>query len=241
MRHASPAIDAGDNTAPQLPALDLDGAARIVDGNFDGTARVDMGAYEYFNAPPAAVAGPDWTGAANAACVAVVALDGTGSSDPDGDPLTCKWTGSFGTVSGATASVSLPAGTQTITLTVDDGRGASASDTLVATVLDTTPPVIQSASASPPVLSPANRQLVPVTIAVSATDSCGGAVRRRIVSVTSNEAIDATDWKITGDLTLTLRADRNKKGSGRVYTITIQCADASGKVSTKTVTVTVPR
>ena len=90
-------------------------------------------------------------------------------------------------------------------------------------------------------LSPANRQLVPVTIAVSATDSCGGAVRCRIVSVTSNEAIDATDWKITGDLTLTLRADRNKKGSGRVYTITIQCADASGKVSTKTVTVTVPR
>ena len=241
VRHASPAIDAGDNAAPQLPALDLDGAARIVDGNFDGTARVDMGAYEYFNAPPAAVAGPDWTGTANAACVAAVALDGTGSSDPDGDPLTYTWTGSFGTVPGATASVSLPAGTHTITLTVADGHGASASDTLVATVLDRTRPVIQSATASPSVLSPANKQLVPVTIAVSAADSCAGAVRCRIVSVTSNEAIDATDWKITGDLTLTLRADRSKKGTGRVYTMTIACEDASGNVSTTTATVTVPR
>jgi hypothetical protein len=46
---------------------------------------------------------------------------------------------------------------------------------------------------------------------------------------------------ITGDLTLNLRAERSNKGTGRVYTITIECVDASGNVSTKTVTVTVPR
>lgn len=41
----SPAIDAGDNAAPSLPSTDLDGNPRIVDAN--GTAVVDMGAYEF--------------------------------------------------------------------------------------------------------------------------------------------------------------------------------------------------
>ncbi|HTC95129.1 MAG TPA: choice-of-anchor Q domain-containing protein [Terriglobales bacterium] len=43
----SPVIDAGDNTAANLPALDLDGNPRIVDGNLDGTATIDMGVYEF--------------------------------------------------------------------------------------------------------------------------------------------------------------------------------------------------
>jgi len=42
----SPVIDAGDNGAPGLPALDLDGNDRIVDGDGDGVAVVDMGTYE---------------------------------------------------------------------------------------------------------------------------------------------------------------------------------------------------
>jgi hypothetical protein len=241
LQATSPGIDAGDNAAPQLPAVDLDGGARIVDGNFDGVARSDMGAYEYFNAPPVAVAGSDQTVVAGTGCTATVALNGSASSDPDGDSLTFTWTGSFGTASGAIASVSLRAGTHVITLTVRDGRGATATDTLVVVVRDTTPPTVQSATATPAVLSPANNKLVPVTIAVSATDTCGGSVRCRIVSVTSNEPITTSDWQITGDLTLTLRAARVNKGPGRVYTMTIECADASGNVATKTATVTVPR
>ena len=241
LQATSPGIDAGDDAAPQMPTLDLDGAARIVDGNFDGVARVDMGVYEFADAAPTAVAGPDQTVVANGSCAAVISLDGTASSDPDGDPLTYTWTGSFGTASGATPSVSLPAGTHVVTLTVRDSRGASAADTVIVTVLDRTAPVIQSATPTPSVLSPANNKLVAVAIAVSATDTCGGSVRCRIVSVTSNEAIAAGDWMITGDLTLTLRASRVNKGPGRIYTITIECADASGNVSTKTATVTVPR
>ena len=50
-------------------------------------------------------------------------LDGSGSSDPDGDPLTYTWTGSFGTATGVHPTVELPVGTWTITLTVDDGLG----------------------------------------------------------------------------------------------------------------------
>jgi hypothetical protein len=43
----SPAIDAGTNSAPNLPGKDRAGEPRIVDGNNDGTATVDLGAYEY--------------------------------------------------------------------------------------------------------------------------------------------------------------------------------------------------
>ena len=42
----SPCVDAGDNNAPNLPATDLMGKLRVVDGDRDGTATVDMGAYE---------------------------------------------------------------------------------------------------------------------------------------------------------------------------------------------------
>ena len=63
----------------------------------------------------------------------------------------------------------------------------------------------------------------------------------QIVSVTSNEATDGQDWIITGDLTLSLRAERSNKRTGRIYTITIACTDPSGNASIKTVTVTVPR
>lgn len=43
---ASPAVDTGDNAA-STSLLDLDGLARIVDGDFDNTPTVDRGAYEF--------------------------------------------------------------------------------------------------------------------------------------------------------------------------------------------------
>jgi hypothetical protein len=43
----SVAIDSGDPLTATLPTEDFDGAPRPVDGNGDGTARRDMGAYEY--------------------------------------------------------------------------------------------------------------------------------------------------------------------------------------------------
>ena len=42
----SPAVDAGGATPPRLPAVDAGGSPRVVDGNGDGVAVVDMGAYE---------------------------------------------------------------------------------------------------------------------------------------------------------------------------------------------------
>lgn len=51
LKAISPCIDAGDNASPGLPATDLDGNPRVVDGRDDGAAVVDMGAYEFQPAP----------------------------------------------------------------------------------------------------------------------------------------------------------------------------------------------
>ena len=86
------------------------------------------------NHPPTAVASANpTTGPAPLA----VAFSGTGSTDPDGDPLTCAWSFGDGT-SGSGATVShtyAAAGTYTATLTVNDGRGGTHSAE-VAVVVD---------------------------------------------------------------------------------------------------------
>jgi hypothetical protein len=151
-------------------------------------------------------------------------------------------------VSGATATVTLAAGTHVVTLTVSDGKGGVNVDTVTVTVRDTTPPTIQSIAANPGVINRSSHEMVPVTVSVSASDGCSAPVTCQIVSVTSNEPVSGTgggdlapDWQITGPLTLLLRAERSPKGSGRVYTITVECIDAAGNRSTSTTTVAVPR
>ncbi|MBW1786018.1 MAG: choice-of-anchor D domain-containing protein, partial [Deltaproteobacteria bacterium] len=47
LQSGSPCIDAGDNNAPGLPETDFEGDQRIVDGDGDGTAIVDMGVDEH--------------------------------------------------------------------------------------------------------------------------------------------------------------------------------------------------
>jgi hypothetical protein len=132
-------------------------------------------------------------------------------------------------------------GNQALTYTVTDGFNTS-TVTRVVKVRDTRPPAITGAAASPSLLWPPDHRLVPVTVTVQVEDACGGAVRCRIVSVSSDEPFSLLpDWIITGDLTLKLRAERWPFGNGRTYTIRVQCRDASGNASTTFVKVTVPR
>lgn len=113
------------------------------------------------------------------------------------------------------------------------------------TTVDTAPPIITGIAAIPNQLWPPNHQMVPVTVSVSATDDCAIA-NSRIVEIACNEATTvggrgktSPDWQITGDLTANLRAERSGSSKGRVYTITVQCTDTSGNISTGTVKVTV--
>ncbi|MBR1921141.1 MAG: PKD domain-containing protein [Kiritimatiellae bacterium] len=52
LKASSPAIDAGDAAAGAESGFDLAGTARVIDGDGDGTAKIDMGCYEY---DPAAI------------------------------------------------------------------------------------------------------------------------------------------------------------------------------------------
>ncbi len=235
-------------TAPD-PLIDL--IEMIVSGeNFIGTDAVRvMPQSDRF---PVADAGLDQTVECASPAGAFVYLDGSGSTDPDGDPLTFTWTGPFGMLTGKAVKATLPMGTHNITLTVDDGQGGTASDMTVVTVHDTTRPTIKSMRPSSNVLWPPNHRMVPVTLFPSVSDTCHAAQDCRIVAVSSNEPVNgvgdgntapdwtAPDWEVTGNLTVNLRAERSGKRSGRVYTIMVQCTDGFENSAMETMTVTVP-
>ena len=88
----SPVVDTGNDGAPVLPATDLAGFARVFDGNGDGVARVDIGAFESRNHAPVVNAGADRTITADAGCRGQVALSAV-ASDVDGDSLRLTWSG----------------------------------------------------------------------------------------------------------------------------------------------------
>jgi hypothetical protein len=230
--------DAGPLTV-EITGTDPDGLSTTVSFTLNGTGET--------NRPPVANAGPDENIECSGHDGTPVTLNGTDSNDPDGDALTFTWTGPFGTATGSAPTVSLPNGSHTITLTVTDEPGASATDTVVMTVADTTPPEITSAVADRSSLWPPNHRMVPVTIAVTATDACSPTVTCAITEVTSDEPVDgggdgntSPDWEITGDLTVDLRAERAGGGDGRVYTITVGCSDDAGNTATRGVEVAVP-
>ena len=117
------------------------------------------------NTPPVADAGDDQLVLATAFrnCRAFVFLDGSRSRDGDGDQLTFAWTGVFGSEEGQNPLVKLGVGTHVISLTVSDGQGGTATDTVTVTVNDDATPVVDSAAASPSSLWPPNHRMVNVT------------------------------------------------------------------------------
>ena len=128
-----------------------------------------------------------------------------------------------------------------LVVTDDDGfSGEATAD--VSVDPDQEPPTIHSVVADPNRLWPPNHKFIPVTVAVAVTDRCGATCS--IVEVASNEGSGrgrgrGSDWRITGDLTLDLRAERLGSGDGRVYTITVACSDPAGNASQGTTVVRV--
>ena len=199
------------------------------------------------NHPPVADAGPDQLVECDGHAGTPVMLDGGGSSDPDGDTLTYTWTNSFGTANGPTPTVLLPLGVHTITLTVDDGNGGTDTDTVVVTVVDTTDPVVSAVNFDPDLLWPPNHKMRTVTVMPVVMDACDPSPVCHVLSVTSDEPVNglgdgntSPDWMITGLLEVELRSERAGPGDGRVYTVTVECEDASGNKDQGSGTVTVP-
>lgn len=123
----------------------------------------------WLNQPPVANAGPDQTVEQDSPAGASVTLDGSGSSDPDGDTLTYLWTWAGGSASGVNPTVLLPWGVTEITLTVSDGE-LSDTDTVYVTVQDTIAPVISIVAPEPYGLYPVGD----LTLDFSASDSGSG-------------------------------------------------------------------
>jgi len=182
-------------------------------------------------------------------------------SDVDGEAVQVVWTlngtavetdnipaGGPPTSAVVQYTASLPLGINTLAVTATDSDGNVTISSSTITVVDTTDPVIVSTSVKPKVLWPPNHKMVTVRVDAKVTDNCS-ATTWRIISVTSNQAVDAKgsgntspDWRITDNHTVLLRAERSGKGkAGRTYTITVQATDKAGnKSASSTVTVTVP-
>lgn len=128
LRATSPLVDAGDPAAPAVgePAVDLDGATRTVDGNGDGSAISDMGAFEYQRRAPvitAATATP--TTALTGGAIAFTAQ----ATDPDGEDTTLAWKFDDGTAApGASVQHAFAQpGNHLATVTATDPAGVATS------------------------------------------------------------------------------------------------------------------
>lgn len=204
------------------------------------------------NKPPIARAGADQTDECTASTGTAVTLDGSASSDPDGDSLTFEWRDSNNVVVGTTpiVHVTLGLGTHTFTLTVSDNFGGSSTDAVNVTVADTTPPAL-SVSVAPSTLWPPNHRLVPIGATVTVTDACDASPSIQLIAAMSNEPDNSLgDGTTSGDIqdaavgtddrAFLLRAERSGTGAGRIYTVTYRATDASSNVTVVSAQVVVP-
>jgi hypothetical protein len=146
------------------------------------------------------------------------------------------------------AGTALDLGEHPVTVTAVDAAGNTNTCTTVVTVVDQTAPIITSLVPSRRILYPAWWQMVPVKLYVTAADNCDLTPRCRVISVTSSglpgksdDTGGKTNWVITGDLSLELRAIPSTRRVTRIYRITVECVDAADNRTTRTTSVTVAR
>lgn len=200
------------------------------------------------NTTPVANAGADQTKEATGPNTTAT-LNGSASTDADGDALTYSWSLNGSVVStSATPTVSLGLGSHTFTLTVSDAQGASDTDEVTVRITDTTAPVITYTTVTTQ-LWPPNHKMVLVARNISASDLVNGATAVSIM-VSSNESANgrgdgntSIDSQVVvnpnGTYDVFVLSERSGNNSGRVYTINMTSTDASGNTSSRSFTATV--
>ena len=134
-------------------------------------------------------------------------------------------------------------GNTLVTCSASDTRGNSSSASFTVTVINAAPPVV-NVSLNPGLLWPPNHKMVNITVTVT-----GEGQNCSIHNVTSNQPQNGTgdgdtdiDWIFSG-MNLQLRAERagnDRRGVGRIYTVTVVCYSASGVPGYGTATAIVP-
>ena len=131
---ASALIDAGDPGAVAGPSTDLGGLPRVRDGNGDGAAVRDIGAFEYQRAAPtvSAVATPSSAGIDQEVALSALTVDADA-----GETASITWSFDDGTTAtGATTSHAFAtAGDHTATATATDPTGLTGTDTVTVHVI----------------------------------------------------------------------------------------------------------
>ncbi len=191
----------------------------------------DSGTYACHDAPPAnvnhpptAVPGGPYSGTEGGA----VAVDGSGSSDPDGDPISYAWTfGDGGSASGVAPSHTYAsAGSFTVTLTVEDVHGAANTATTTATIANLAPVV----NAGPNQVAVVGN---PVTLNASFSDGPGDGPWAYTV-----------DWgdgspQTTGSTTSSPIAPTHTYSASGTRTVSVTVTDKFGAAGSGSLTVTV--
>ena len=192
-----------------LDARFINDAGRIVgDGIYNGVQQtyiMDLGSNDH---APVAAAGNDQV----AECGSDVTLDGSASSDPDGDELSFQW-GWNGYLIGTNAviSTSLPLGTNTVTLFVSDACGMFSETNVTIIVRDTTAPVIVGA---------------PATVTVSVGAACTAQVPNLLSGLQLGDTCSASN-----ELTVSQSVASGTTLAKGSYPVTITAADPSGNHS----------
>jgi hypothetical protein len=178
-----------------------------------------------------------------------VSLNGSASSDPDGDVLSYSWEQTGGpAVALNDAGTAYPyftapfvnaaGATLTFKLSVEDRSGRKSSDTVMVAVTNINdPPLVNNAKPSVGILWPPDHRMVKVII-LGVTDPN----RNSTIVITAVSQDEPTNGQGDGDTpidavisadrtSVLLRAERSGKGDGRVYQIRFTASDFEGSVS----------